>query len=125
MSDFYKVIKNIYADYDQANDKDGFKWTISIIHELAKTASKNNDINLENLFLLLTVIISHDEAIKDAVIMLDSIAKSVLLSKVIHQVEYNEATAKNLKDFIFQIFPAEEAILVSKSVEKNHPDIWS
>jgi len=57
--------------------------------------------------------------------MLDSIAKSVLLSKVIHQVEYNEATAKNLKDFIFQIFPAEEAILVSKSVEKNHPDIWS
>lgn len=126
MNDFCNNLKNNFNDaIADVEDSKEFKAPALALYDLAIKAKDQGNEGLESLFLLLTMIISSDEAINDCVELLTSVAKSMIISAYIAQTKSGEITKEVLEEAIFRIFNAEEAVQVYDALKTSNPDIWS
>jgi len=126
MNDFYERIKtNFNEAIVDVPDSSEFKSVALVLYDLADKAKNKGNKNLEQLFLLQTMIISSDAAISDCVDLITSVAKSMIISAYITQTKSGEITKEVLEDAIFKVFNAEEAMQVYDALKTSNPDIWS
>ena len=126
MNDFYERIKTNFNEVIvDVPDSSEFKSVALVLYDLANKAKKMGNKNLEQLFLLQTMIISSDAAISDCVELLTSVAKSMVISAYIAETKSGEITKEVLEDAIFKVFNAEEAMQVYDALKTSNPDIWS
>ena len=126
MNDFYERIKTNFNEVIvDVPDSSEFKSVALVLYDLANKAKKMGNKNLEQLFLLQTMIISSDAAISDCVELLTSVPKSMVISAYITQTKSGEITKEVLEDAIFKVFNAEEAMQVYDALKTSNPDIWS
>jgi hypothetical protein len=93
-------------------------------NQFMNLSEQYEDGHLKTLLQGLSIIVSCEEAVADAVEALEPIVISLVLAAQAVLVSHGVASSSEFKELIFKVLPANEAILATEIFEESHPGIF-